>query len=66
MAGCKVRYIVSDHARKRYAQYIGKDKSDAHIVNSALMGVVGFRFIWKRVRKTDPYLIELVTVLYDV
>lgn len=60
-----VRYIVSDHARKRYAEYIGKDKSNAHIVDSALMGVCGFKFIWKRVRKTDPYLIIMVTILFD-
>ena len=65
MAERKVRYIVSDHARKRYAEYIGADKSDAHIVESALMGVRGFKFIWKRERKGNPYVIIMVTILFD-
>ena len=61
----EVRYIVSDHARKRYSEHIGKNKTDAHIVESTLMGVLGFRFIWKREKPGNPYSIVMVTVLHD-
>lgn len=59
-----VNYRLTKHGRKRFIQRLGMMK-DADIIRTAVHGVDGFRFVWKRPdkRKSCKEGLRLVTVL---
>jgi len=61
-----IERLISRHARKRFYERIGY-MTDKEIVDAALCGVDGFKFVWKPckklTRRKGRYIEMLVTVL---